>query len=71
MGKRRSNHEGSIFYDKSKGLWTAEILIDGTKKRKTSRKQHVVKDWLLDVKKSIQTGVYLKDDRMTLSELLD
>jgi integrase len=71
MTRRRSNHEGSIFFDKSKKLWTAEILIDGKKKRKTNKRQEVVREWLLDTRKSIQTGVYIKDDKITLADFLD
>ena len=71
MARRRSNHEGTIFFDKAKGLWTAEVYVDGKKKRKTNRHQQVVRDWLLTQRNALRQGVYIQDDRLTVSGLLD
>ena len=72
MVKRRSKGEGSIFYSKKENTWIAEInLPDGTAKRKRSKRQQVVRDWLLDARKSIQTGVLPKNDQITVSQFMD
>ena len=72
MVKRRSKGEGSIFFSETENCWIAQITLpDGSRKRKRSKRQQVVKDWLLDVRKSIQTGVFIKADQITVNQHLD
>jgi hypothetical protein len=64
-GKRRSNHEGTIFKDQ-RGLWIAEFITpEGKKKRKTSKKQSVVKEWLVTSLAQVRSGYYVEDSKMT------
>lgn len=70
-GKRRSNHEGSLFKDEAKGLWTAEIYVEGKKKRKTSKSQQVARDWLLLQRQAVKQGTFVFDESTTLSQFLD
>ena len=71
MSRRRAKGEGSIFKENT-GYWCAEITLpDGKKKRKRSRKQHVVREWLVKQQNAIQTNLLLKDERITLAQYLD
>lgn len=71
MARRRAKGEGSIFIENT-GYWCAEITRpDGKKKRKRSRKQHLVREWLLEQQYAIQTNLHLKDDRLTVSQYHD
>jgi integrase len=71
LGKRRSNGEGSIFKDKTRGLWIAEIYTGGKKKRKASKSQQVVKTWLLAQREALRDGIFILNDKATYSEFLD
>lgn len=71
MGKRRAPGEGSIFQD-PRGYWVGEInLPNGKRKRKYSKYQKTVKNWLHAEREAIITGVWTGIDRITISELLD
>ena len=67
-GKRRSNHEGSIFKDEARGLWTADIYVEGKKKRKTSKSQQVAREWLLIQRQAVKQGTFVFDESTTLSQ---
>jgi integrase len=71
MGKRRANNEGSIFKEKSSGLWVAEVSVEGKKKRKRSKSQATVKAWLLTQRNAIKDGVWVANEATTLSEFID
>ena len=72
MVKRRPKGEGSIFFSEKEKCWIAQVTLpDGSRKRKRSKRQQVVKDWLLDVRKSIQTGVFVKADQVTVTQYLE
>lgn len=68
--KRRSNHEGSIFQEKT-GLWVAEVYVNGKKTRKRSKSQKVVREWLLVQRESIQKGLWIEDNKITVGQFLD
>ena len=58
--KRRAKGEGTIFKEKS-GLWVAEISLPGGKrKRKRSKYQKVVKDWLLTQREALKQGLLVQ-----------
>ncbi len=72
MAKRRSKGEGTIFYSESEGCWIAEIVLpDGTKKRKRSKRQQVVREWLQTSLSALKQGIYIKDNKITLSQFID
>jgi len=71
MPKRRAKGEGTIFKEKS-GLWVAEISLPGGKrKRKRSKHQKVVRDWLLAQREALIKGLIVQDDQANVSQLLD
>ena len=70
-GKRRSNHEGSIFKETARDIWIAEIYVDGKKKRKTGKTQQVVRDWLFQQRKAVKENTFILDESTTLSQFLD
>ena len=72
MAKRRANREGSIFKESATGFWCAEVTLpDGSRKRKRSKKQQVVREWLLEQRKTIQAGLPLLDDKVLFGDYLD
>lgn len=71
MAKRRANNEGTIFKD-TRGLWIAEVVLpDGKKKRKASKRQSVVKEWLQTTLNQLKADVYIEDDKLTVSQFFD
>ena len=71
MAKRRAKGEGSIFKEQT-GYWCAEITLpSGKRKRKRSKQQQVVKNWLLDQRKTIRTGFLLPDEKILFGDFLD
>lgn len=71
MAKRRAKGEGSIFKEKS-GYWCATIILPGGKqKRKRSKSQQVVRDWLLGQRQAQHDNLLLKDERITVGDFFD
>lgn len=69
--KRRANNEGTIFQESS-GLWVAEISLPGGKrKRKRSKIQRVVREWLLAQRDAARDGLVVENDKVTLGDFLD
>lgn len=72
MSKRRGAGEGSLFFSKTENTWIGEInLPDGTTKRKRSKRQSVVKDWLLTQRNALKEGLFVKDDQLSVADFLD
>jgi len=72
VAKRRTKGEGSIFTEKATGYWCAEITLpDGMKKRKRSKKQQIVREWLLEQRQAIQDGLTLTDGNSRYDKYLD
>ena len=70
--KRRKNGEGTIFFSKTHGLWVARITLPNGKRRaKTSKNQKVVKEWLLSQREALHEGIWVENDKVTLSEFID
>lgn len=68
---KRSHGEGSIYRESATGLWVAEIsLPDGKRKRKRSKTQKFVKEWLLTQREALRRGLLVNDD-ITFTEFLD
>lgn len=71
MGKRRSRGEGSIFYYEKKGLWVAEITINGKTRRKYEKSQKEARAWLLEMRKQAAGGMVVDDRKLTVSQFID
>ena len=72
MGRRRSNNEGSIFLEQSTNLWCADITLpDGRRKRKRSKSQKVVREWLLAQREAIRDNLLIQDENITVEIYLD
>lgn len=68
MTRRRPSGEGSIFQDK-RGFWVAKITLpDGIRREKHSKRQDVVKKWLLTARSELRDGVLPKDENITVSQ---
>jgi integrase len=71
VAKKRAHGEGSLFQEK-RGYWVAEITLpNGKRRRKYSKKQDVVKQWLLTQRNAIRSGVWVKDESLTVSQFID
>lgn len=71
MSKRRSRGEGTIFRD-SRGFWIAEFITpDGKKKRKASKRQSIVKEWLTTSLNQVRDGTYIEDTKITVGQFFD
>jgi integrase len=71
VAKRRAKGEGSIYRENS-GDWIAQITLPGgERKRKRSKSQQVVRDWLLEQRKAIQKNLIVRNERITVAEHLD
>lgn len=69
---RRSNGEGTIYFSRAQGLWVAEIVLpDGKKKRKRSKRQSIVREWLEKEKETVRRGVWVSGESVTYGEFLD
>lgn len=70
--KKRSSGEGSLFFSQSEQCWIAEIVLpDGRKKRKRSKKQYIVREWLQNSLTELKNGNFVSDDRFTVDNLLE
>jgi integrase len=70
--KRRANNEGSLFFSDSEKCWIGEIVLpDGRKKRKRSKKQQVVREWLLQQRDAIRDNLLIDNEHLTLADFLD
>lgn len=71
MVKKRAHGEGTIFKD-ARGLWIAEFITpDGKKKRKASKRQAVVKEWLQTSLNQVRSGTYVEDTNLTVGAFCD
>jgi integrase len=69
--KRRAKGEGSIYKIESKGLWAANITLpDGTRKVKTSKRQDVVREWLVASRNDLRQGIFTKKDSITIRDFM-
>lgn len=72
MPRRRSPGEGTLFRDKKRGLWVAKITLPGGRcRRKTSREQRVVRDWLIAQRDLAAKGLLAPDEALTVGAFLD
>ena len=72
MAKRRAKGEGTIWHSKTDGRWKAQItLFNGTRRGKTGKTQKEVKDWLLEQRRKLSTGLIVADDQIRLGDFLD
>ena len=68
MTKKRSDGEGSLYFSESENTWIAEVTLpDGKRKKKRSKKQQVVKAWLLEYRNLVKENDPPVDERITLS----
>lgn len=71
MAKRRARGEGSIFREKS-GYWCAKITTsEGVERRKRSKSQRVVREWLQDQRQTIQKNLPPRDETTKYGNFLD
>ena len=72
MAKRRAKGEGTIFKEGTSGYWCAEITLpDGSRRRKRSKRQQVVRDWLLKQRQYLKKNIFLPAEKIRFSIFLD
>jgi hypothetical protein len=71
VNKRRPKGEGALFTD-SRGYWIGEITLpSGKKKRKYSKLQKEVKDWLREQRNAIHAGNWVEKEKVTFEDFLN
>src|SRR5688500_13336178 len=66
--RRRASGEGSIYQNK-RGFWVAKLTLpDNTRREKHSKRQDVVKKWLLTARSELSDRVLPKDEHVTVSQ---
>lgn len=71
MTRKRAKGEGSIFFDGTKERWCAELTLpNGKRRKKRAKTQKEVQDWLFEQRKSMNSGLSFKDDKVTFGAFL-
>jgi integrase len=71
LTKRRARGEGSIFKEKS-GYWCAKLTVSkGEVRKKRSKSQRVVREWLQEQRQSLKTNLPPKDEKTPYGFFLD
>ena len=71
MAKKRAKSEGSIYKEEYSDCWVAQITLpNGQRKKKRSKRQQVVREWLNEQHTAVQANLLLKDERLSLGEYL-
>ena len=71
MARRRSRGEGTI-YQRTDGLWSAQITMpDGKKRTKYSKIQKDVREWLRAQREELKDGLLETDETLTISNFFD
>jgi integrase len=69
---RRTKGEGTIYFNRTSKRWVAQITLpNGQRKSKTSKRQKVVQDWLINQRKKANDGLYVTDEQIKLGDFLD
>lgn len=68
MGKKRSQHEGTVYQKKNR--WRAEITIDGVRHRAYFETRKEALDWLAEVRVRAARGLLPEPSRLTVAEYL-
>jgi len=72
VAKRRASGEGSICFSEKEQLWIGQITLpDGKRRRKRSKTQKTIKEWLLSQREAIRDGLVVEDEKVTLGQFLD
>jgi integrase len=72
MARRRASGEGGLHHWREKDLWVGRITLpDGKRKSKYSKRQQVVKDWLLAERGKLKQGSYVPDSKMTVEAFMN
>ena len=71
MARKRADGEGTVYYSEQLGRWVGQVsLPNGKRKTKYGKTQKEVKDWILSQRDALQKGVWVEQDKVTLSEFL-
>jgi integrase len=72
MTRRRASGEGGLHHWKEKDLWVGRLTLpNGKRKTKYSKKQQIVKDWLLAERGKLKQGSYVPDEKMTVGAFMN
>lgn len=69
--RRRASGEGSVYWIEKKGLWAASITLpNGERKVKTSKRQDVVKNWLLASRSDLKQRIFTTNDSINVRDYM-
>jgi integrase len=69
MAKRRGNQEGTV-YQRSSGVWLAQVSLQGRRLSKSFSTQKEAKLWIKKMLEQIDTGLSFSGAKLTLGEYL-
>lgn len=67
---KRGNNEGSVFKVKGKGLWAAQVTIQGKKVRKYHKSQKEARNWVQVTLSQVDGGLTLSGAQTTVADYL-
>jgi integrase len=67
---RRVQGAGSLYEDKARGRWVAELTVDGKRSRTIHRDRDAAEDWLREARQRIERGQSARASSTTVGEWL-
>ena len=68
--KKRGNGEGTVFFNRSKGLWVAQYVVNQKRKTLYAKTKTEVRAKLVKAQNSINEGSYIDPHKTTVEEWL-
>ena len=69
--ERRSNGAGSVYEEKSRGRWVAELTVDGVRARKAAPTRQAAEQWLREARARAENGMDTRESPWTVATWLD
>ncbi len=71
MARRRGNHEGSLYFHKTRGRWCAQVSLEGRRLTKYGKKQQDCRDWIKETLAKIDGGLTFDGTQITLERFIE
>lgn len=71
MARRRGNHEGSLYFHKTRRRWCAQVSLDGKRLTKYGKTQKECRDWMKEMLSKIEGGLTFDGTRITAGNFID
>lgn len=71
MARRRSNNEGSLYFQKTRGRWCAQVSIGGHRLTKYGKTQKECREWIKQTLAKIDGGLTFEGTQITLERFIE